>query len=115
MIRATLATASPASRFITRTPVVVATLRRDVAHRHPDRDARLGHGDDVVVEADHERGGDEALLARQLDPTNALATPAPTVELVELGALAVPTVGDDEDRHVVTGEVARHHRVGRLT
>ena len=47
------------------------------------------HGDDLVVEADHERRDDLALAAGELDADDALATAALAVELVELGALAV--------------------------
>ena len=41
-----------------------ATLRGDLAHRHADRDAARRHGDDLVVDADHERGDDLALACR---------------------------------------------------
>src|SRR5690606_12268469 len=60
---------------------------------------------------DHERRRDRALLAGQADAAHTLAATALTVELVELGALAVPGLGHDQDRAVVAGDVARHHGV----
>ena len=49
----------------------------------------------------------------ELDAPHALAAAALAVELVELGALAVAGVGDDEDGDVVAGHVARHDLVAR--
>ena len=87
----------PSSRFMTRTPVASrpwdeisrTAMRMSVP---PDDD-----DEDLVVEADHERGDHDALLGRELDAPHALAAAALAVELVELGALAVAGVGDDED------------------
>ena len=84
----------------------VAALRRDVPDRHADDDAAGGDHEDLVVEADHERGDHEALLGGELDAPHALAAAALAVELVELGALAVAGVGDDQDGDVVAGDVA---------
>jgi hypothetical protein len=50
-------------------------------------------------------------FAGELDALDALAAAALDVELVELGALAVAAVGDDEHRGVVAGDVARHDLV----
>src|SRR5690606_756893 len=62
-------------------------------------------------QTDHERRRDRALLAGQADAAHALATTSLTVELVELGALAVAGLGHDQDRGVVAGDVARHDGV----
>src|SRR4029079_18745944 len=44
----------------------VTALRRDLAHRRADHDAAAGDDEDLVVDADHERGNDEALLRGEL-------------------------------------------------
>src|SRR4051794_11853755 len=67
----------------------VAALRGDLAHVHPDRHPTAGHGDDVVVETDHERRDHHALAAGETDADDALPTAALNIEPVELGALAV--------------------------
>src|SRR5436305_3209761 len=89
----------------------VASLRRDVACRHADGDARRRDQEQLVVETDHERGDDVAASSGELDALDAHRAPALTRETLELGALAVAGVGDDEDVDVVTRQVARHDLV----
>src|SRR5436305_776213 len=79
----------------------VATLRGDVARRHADGDAGRRDQEQLVVETDHEGGDDVAAPRRELDALDAHRAPALAREALELGALAVAGVGDDEDVDVV--------------
>ena len=67
--------------------------------------------EDLVVEADHEGGHHVALLGGELDAAHALAAAALAVEVLELGALAVAGVGDDEHGDVVAAGVEAHDLV----
>ena len=63
---------------------------------------------------DHERGHDVAPAGGELDAPDALAAAALAGEVLELGALAVAGIGDDEDGGVVAGHVAGHELVALL-
>ena len=71
---------------------------------------RVDH-EDLVVEADHEGGDHVALLGGELDAAHALAAAALAVEVLELRALAVAGVGDDEHGDVVAAGVEAHDLV----
>ena len=89
----------------------IATLAGDLADLHADHGAAAVDDEDLVVERHHERGDHVALLGRELDAPNALATAALAVEVLELGALAVAGVGDHEHGDVVAAGVERHDLV----
>src|SRR5690606_4464941 len=65
----------------------VASLGGDAPDLHADGGAGGGDDEDLVVDADHERRDDLALLGGDLDAPDALAAAALGVELVQLGAL----------------------------
>src|SRR3546814_801367 len=89
----------------------VAALAGDLPDGHADERAPGVDHEDLVVDADHERGDHEALLGGELDAPHALTTPALHVEVLELGALAVAGVGDDQHGDVVAAGVEAHHLV----
>src|SRR5690606_27850506 len=85
----------------------VAALGRDVPRRGADRLALVRDHDDLVVEGDHAGRHDRgALLADELDALDAHGPPALRRVLVQLGALAVAGLGDDEDVGVGPGHGA---------
>src|SRR6516162_290626 len=79
----------------------VAALRGDLPNRGADEHPARRREDHVVVEVDHERGDDVAAHRGEPDPADAHAAPTLPVEPLELRALAVPGVGDDEEVDVV--------------
>src|SRR5207248_5318728 len=70
--------------------------------------------EELVVEADHEGRDDIAAPGRELDSLDAHGAPTLAWETLELGALAVAGVGDDEDVDVVARHVTGHDLVTGL-
>src|SRR6266508_4376085 len=93
--------------------VAYAASGGDLAHRHANHDAARRDHKDLVVQRHHEGGDHEPAPGSELDALHALDAPALPREVLQLGALAVAGVGDDEDRRVVTGDVAGNDLVAR--
>src|SRR5438067_4237946 len=92
----------------------VAPLGGDVAGRGADRDPTRRDQEELVVETDHEGRDDIAAPGGELDSLDAHGAPTLAWETLELGALAVAGVGDDEDVDVVASHVAGDDLVSRL-
>src|SRR5205823_12766800 len=80
--------------------------------RSADSDAARRDQEELVVEPDHEGGDHVATPGGELDPLDAHGAAALAGEALELGALAVAGIGDDEDVDIVAGHVTGHDLVG---
>ena len=86
-------------------------MGRDFTNLHADDRANAIDHEDLVVDANHECSNDRALLLVDLDATNTLTAATLTIELVELRALSVATIGNDEYGCVVASDIAGHNFV----
>src|SRR5205823_8046705 len=86
----------------------------DVAGGGADRDPTRRDQEELVVETDHEGRDDIAAPGGELDSLDAHGAPTLAWETLELGALAVPGVGDDEDVDVVASHITGHDLVAGL-
>src|SRR3989440_4831287 len=88
----------------------VATRDADALDRHADHDALLGDHHQLVVREHLLEGDDVAGLVRTLQRDDAPSAAVLHAVLVELGALAHPLFGDDEQRRLAS----HHHHVDHV-